>query len=240
MRHSFSGVVAAILLIVYPVITQAHDYWFESIGEGDYLLYRGHRFSQHGGDKVVACDLLLLWLPSCLKSGTDSDSPQSTAFSTQYPARITGPCQAILVTADSGYWSQTFTGTKNQPRDSLTGVLRSWHALETIKRVEFWSDRLLEPLSSELELVFTENPFTLPSGSKLRLIAMLDGKPIQGVSVAYDGKPRGITGDDGRINLRIRHEGLQVIAASLERPLNNNKKADKQVRSTILMFELKQ
>jgi nickel transport protein len=237
MHHSFSGVVVAVLLVFSPVITHAHDYWFESAGEGDYLLYRGHRFSQHGGDKVVPYDPKIITQTYCLKAGIDN--PQSTAFSLQYPARIAGPCQAILVTADSGYWSQTFTGTKNQPRENLTGVLRSWHALETIKRVEFWSDRLLEPLSSELELVFTENPFTLPSGSKLRLIAMLDGKPVQGVSVAYDGKPRGITGDDGRINLRTRHEGLQVITASLERPLNNNKKADKQVRSTILMFELK-
>jgi nickel transport protein len=237
MRYCFSGAVAAILFVFYPAITQAHDYWFESIGEGDYLLYRGHRFSQHGGDKEVPYDPKIITQTYCLKSGTDN--PQSTAVSLQYPARITGPCQAILVAADSGYWSQTLTGTKNQPKQNLTGVLRSWQALEAIKRVEHWSDRLLLPLSSELELVFTENPFTLVAGEKLRLIVMLEGKPVQGVSVAYDGKPRGITGEDGRINLRIRHEGLQVITASLERPLNNEK-ADNQVSSTILMFELKQ
>jgi nickel transport protein len=57
------------------------------------------------------------------------------------------------------------------------------------------------------------------------------------VTVAYHGDPRGVTGDDGRVNLRIRHKGLQLISASLEEPLQSNK-ADKRVRSTILMFEI--
>jgi nickel transport protein len=48
-----------------------------------------------------------------------------------------------------------------------------------------------------------------------------------------------VTGADGKVNLRVRHPGMQVITASLERPLDNAK-ADKLVRSTVLMFELPQ
>jgi len=129
------------------------------------------------------------------------------------------------------------TGTKNQGKAELFGVLRSWQALESVKRVEAWTERLRNPLSTDLELVFTENPFVLAVGDKLRLTVVSHGEPAQGVTVAYDGDPRGVTGDDGRINLRIRHKGLQLITASLEEPLDSEK-ADKRVRSTILMFEI--
>jgi nickel transport protein len=142
-----------------------------------------------------------------------------------------------MVTADSGYWSQTLTGTRNQGKDELFGVLRSWQALESVKRVEIWSERLRDPFSTDLEIVFTENPFALTVGEKLRLTAVFRGEPAKGVTVAYHGDPRGVTGDDGRINLRIRHKGLQLITASLEEPLDSEK-ADKLVRSTILMFDI--
>jgi hypothetical protein len=56
-------------------------------------------------------------------------------------------------------------------------------------------------------------------------------------SAHHDGEARGVTGDDGRMNLRIRHIGAQVITASLERPAMDFG-ADKLVRSTALFFEL--
>ena len=212
----------------------AHDYWFEYSAE-DYLLHRGHRFSQHQGEKEVPFDPEIVTGAYCLRQG--DAKPSTPVVGGGYPLRVEGPCIAVMVTADSGYWSQTLTGTKNQGKAELFGVLRSWQALESVKRVEAWTERLRNPLSTDLELVFTENPFVLAVGDKLRLTVVSHGEPAQGVTVAYDGDPRGVTGDDGRINLRIRHKGLQLITASLEEPLDSEK-ADKRVRSTILMFEI--
>jgi nickel transport protein len=214
--------------------SDAHDYWFESSGE-DYLLHRGHRFSQHEGEKEVPFDPKIVTGSYCLRANDADPSPAGVAGG--YPLRVEGPCVAVMVTADSGYWSQTLTGTKNQGKDELFGVLRSWQALESVKRVEAWTERLRAPLSTDLELVFTENPFAQAVGDKLRLRALLRGEPVQGVTVAYHGDPRGVTGSDGRVNLRIRHTGLQLIGASLDEPLHS-KKADKRVRSTILMFDI--
>ena len=229
---------ARIALIVSVALlapaSHAHDYWFESSGE-DYLLHRGHRFSQHQGEKEVPFDPEIVTGAYCLRP-KDAD-PSPAAVSGGYPLRVEGPCEAVMVTANSGYWSQTLTGTRNQAKDGLFGVLRSWQALESIKRVETWSERLRDPFSTDLEIVFTENPFALAVGDKLRLTAVFRGEPAQGVTVAYHGDPRGVTGDDGRINLRIRHKGLQLITASLEEPLDSEK-ADKLVRSTILMFDI--
>jgi len=226
------ALIVSIALLVQAAY--AHDYWFESSAE-DYLLHRGHRFSQHQGEKEVPFDPKIITGTYCLRPNDVTPSPAIVGEG--YPLRVEGPCIAVMVTADSGYWSQTLTGTRNQGKDELFGVLRSWQALESVKRVEAWTARLRDPLSSDLELVFTENPFALAVGDKLRLTAVFRGEPAQGVTVAYHGDPRGVTGDDGRVNLRIRHKGLQLISASLEEPLQSNK-ADKRVRSTILMFEI--
>lgn len=222
------------LLLVGPGV-QAHDYWFDPAGD-DYLLYRGHRFSQHGGERDVPFDPAIVTAALCLKAHDSEPRPAATAAG--YPLRIAGPCLAVMAVADSGYWSQTLTGTRNQPKDKAFGALRSWQALESVKRVEAWHERLRAPLSTELELVFLDSPFALSTGDKLRLVAMLGGKPVKGVTVAYDGEPRGVTGGDGRVNLRVRHRGLQAVSASIEEPLASPK-ADKRVRSTILLFELK-
>ena len=55
--------------------------------------------------------------------------------------------------------------------------------------------------------------------------------------MSYDGKPRGTTGRDGRINVRVRHGGFQVIQASLTLP-DPSGKADEIVHSANLNFEL--
>ena len=230
---------ARIALIVSGALlvaaSHAHDYWFESIDE-DYLLHRGHRVSQHQGEKEVPFDPQIVTGAYCLRLGEVTPSP--AVLGEAYPLRVQGPCLAVIVTADSGYWSQTLTGTSNQGKDGFFGVLRSWQALESVKLVEAWAERLREPLSTDLELVFTENPFELAIGDKLRLKAVIGGRPVEGVTVAYHGDPRGVSGDDGRVNLRIRHKGMQLITASVEEPLTDSKKADKRVRSTILMLDI--
>lgn len=235
MQHYTVALLATVFAMTAAAPALSHDYWFER-DDGHYLLHRGHRFSRHGGETIVPYDPQIATAARCLKADGQTVEPPVQAGA--YPLRFAGPCLALIVIADSGFWSQTLTGTKNQPRNELFGVLRSWQANESLKRVEQWHERLLQPLAEELELVFTENPFSRSPGEKLRLVATLDGKAVGGVTVAYDGDPRGITGDDGRINLRIRHTGLQVITASLEQPLQSEQ-ADQRVRSTTLMFDIK-
>jgi nickel transport protein len=234
--HLLSVVLlATVFALIAATPALAHDYWFER-DDGHFLLHRGHKFSRHGGEEIVPYDPRIVTASRCLQADGQTVEPPVDAES--YPLRFAGPCVALLVTADSGFWSQTLTGTKNQPQNELFGVLRSWQANESVKQVEQWHERLLQPLAAELELVFTEDPFSRSPGEKLRLVATLDGKAVGGVTVAYDGDPRGITGNDGRINLRIRHTGLQVISASLEQPFDGEQ-ADQRVRSTILMFDIK-
>jgi hypothetical protein len=100
---------------------------------------------------------------------------------------------------------------------------------------------LVTPLTKELELVALDNPATLKNGAKLHLRAYFQSKPAANVTVAYFGKPRGVTGTDGTMNIRLNEAGFQLIQASLELPIigANASKADKTIHSSALQFELK-
>jgi len=232
IRH-LSRLAAVLALLLGASAATTHDYWLDPDGQ-DYLLYRGHRYSQHQGEAVVPYEPSIVNTAICVD--TTGGKKRVTA-SLSYPVRIPGPCSAVLVEADSGYWTQTFAGTKNQPRDEVFGALRSWRAVEGVKRIESWEPHMERPASDGLELVSITDPFALRPGDKLRLLVTWKGRPRGGVTVAYGGDPRGVSGRDGRINIRLRHGGTQVITASVDEP-SNDPKSDKLVRSTALMFDL--
>jgi len=233
MPGYLSRLAAVLTLLLGASAATAHDYWLEPEGQ-DYLLYRGHRYSQHQGAAVVPYEPSIVSTTFCVDA---TGRQKRVSASHSYPVRIPGPCAAVLVEADSGYWTQTLTGTKNQPRDQVFGALRSWRAVEGVKRIESWKPAMKRPVSDGLELVSTTDPFALRPGDKLRLLVTWKGRPRGGVAVAYDGDPRGVSGRDGRINIRLRHGGTQVITASVDEP-SNDPKSDKLVRSTALMFDL--
>jgi nickel transport protein len=226
-------VLTGATLLLLAVSAAAHDYWLEPDGDG-YLLYRGHRHSGHQGEAVVPYEPAIVQQALCAGASADA-RPVSPGRS--YPVRIPGPCKAVYVEADSGHWTQTLTGTRNVRRDQVGGALRSWQSVESVKRLERWSPALARPVSDGLELVPTEDPFALAPGDKLRLLVTWRGRPRAGVAVAYDGRARGVSGDDGRINIRVRHRGAQSISASVDEPAPDPG-ADKLVRSTALIFDL--
>lgn len=240
LRHVLSDVlmcmgltVGFVLFLCHP--SSAHDYWYEVNGK-DYVLYRGHHHTEHEGQEIVPYD------PSIIKNAycaSQDGIVQTIDPPSQYPARIPGPCAALTVNVDSGYWTQTWTETLNQSKDEVSDAVYSWRALESTKLLNSWTDAHANgPLSNGLEILLEKNPFVLENGQKLRLLVMLEGKPLEGVTIAYDGNPRGVTGKDGRINIRIRHGGLQNITGSIDEPPPDSNKADKLIRSSALFFEL--
>lgn len=72
-------------------------------------------------------------------------------------------------------------------------------------------------------------------GDKLRVRVLADGKPAPGAIVMYDGKPRGETGTDGALHIRIRHPGLQLIQATAHTP-HAGPEAEEVVHTTALTF----
>ncbi|MFY9261001.1 MAG: DUF4198 domain-containing protein [Gallionella sp.] len=219
------------LLALLPVAANAHDLWIEKEA-GDYSLYQGHRYSSHGGAEVVPYDA------AAVKSVWCGDAAGKTAalmLGKNYPVKFAGDCAVLLVTFSSGYWSKTVWETKNVPKTGVAGVIKSWYSAESLKYIERWVNAT--PLAVGLEITPTTNPLSLMAGDKLTVLVTDNGKPVAGVPVAYAGDTRGATGADGKVSIRLRQPGVQLIEASLETPLTDGK-ADTAIRTASLQFEV--
>ncbi len=210
----------------------AHDLWVER----DALLhtlYYGHERSAHEGARRLE------YKPETVK-GAECYGANGKELKTErgktYPVTLKGDCAASWFLVSSGYWSKTPYGTKNLPKGEAGAVMDSWLSIEAVKRIDRWGEALAQPLTKGLELVPTDNPLILKPGDKLRLHAYYQGKPAPNVTVAYFGKPRGVTGADGAVNIRLGESGFQLIQGSLEQPLDDGK-ADKIIHTTALQFE---
>jgi nickel transport protein len=222
--------VAVIALAGYA---QAHDLWLER-EDGSFGLYYGHKHSRHQGATFIEYPVEWVRSARCLDAAGASIRFQSEEA---YPYRMRGDCAAAHVSISSGYWTKTPYGTQNVPRDQARMPLDSWLSHDSVKRIDRWTEPLAQPLGEGLELTPLEDLLGLRKGEKLRLLVSFEGEPLQDAVVSYDGKPRGRPGPDGRINIRVKHGGFQVIQASFTRSIASEK-ADRVIYSTNLVFEL--
>jgi nickel transport protein len=221
------------LLLVWPLAGSAHDLWLEK-EDGGYTLFQGHRHSAHAGAEIVPYQAAAVKSAVCL----DQDGQSKRLIpGKSYPVKFSAECTAILVSFSTGYWTKTTWETRNAPKTGLTGVLKSWLSEESVKRVERASPTTDQPIGSGLEITPVGNPFKVAVGGKLVVQITDNKKPMAGVPVAYQGDARGLTGPDGKIAIRLRQAGVQLISASLDVPLDDGK-ADSAIRTSTLQFEL--
>ncbi len=188
----------------------AHDFWLMPQA-GMLELHRGHRHSDHGGAKDVPFGREAIVGAWCRRDGlVKSVSPLNDA----YPFRFDSDCDVLTVVVDSGIWTQTLTGIEHKSADEVSIPIKSWRAVESVTYVRAGMNMPQPVAPKGMSLVFRKAPHDLSVGDKVRLKALLHGAPASGALVAYEGRTRGETDEAGRINLRIRHEGVQTISAS--------------------------
>ena len=222
-----------VLLALFTGSVFAHDLWIEKEGN-TYVLLQGHRHSAHEGAELVPYEIGAVRNILCL-DGRGGSKPLT--LSKTAPAKVSGDCAGLLSSFSTGYWTKTAWETKNLPKTGITGVIKSWHSEESLKYIERWTASGATPLGNGLEITPTVNPLTLKAGDKLVVQITDAGKPVAGVPVAYAGDTRGASGADGKVAIRLRHGGLQLLEASLETPLSDGK-ADSSIRTSSLQFEI--
>ena len=144
---------------------------------------------------------------------------------------------ALAITVSSGCWTKTPNGTVNLPRNNAETPLSSWLSLEGIKFIGAWLPGLVQPLGEDLEITPLGNPLILKKGQKLEILVTLGKQPVEGAVVTYAGKPRGATGRDGKINIRLKTTGRQGIAATY-RIDQTTPEFDKVIHTATLDFHL--
>lgn len=221
--------ISILFMVLVAPLAWGHDLWIERESDS-YVLYYGHR----GEDRL---EYPPAWVREAHRfDETGATIPLPAAEATPYRAPALG-CGCYLLIS-SGIWTKTPYGTEPVERSAAKMPLRSWRSMEGVKRIDRWSPVLAAPVTKDLEITPLNNPLSLETGDKIRLMITFEGQPVSGVPVAYDGEVRGASGEDGRVNLRIRHAGLQMIQASHSIPAPENPEIDETIWSATLNLEL--
>ncbi len=226
-----------ILVVVFSILSlsiYAHDLFIEEENNNYKLLY-GHKHSSHTGDSIIEYKPEFVKYIKCFKDGKIAD----VNFEKKYPVNFSKDCDAIYVIFSSGYWTKTVYGTKNVSKENEKQVIKSWLSFESVKYIKNLNAKIDRPLSEDLEIVVLSDLSKIKKGDKLRLRIFYKGKPKNDVIVAYDGKPRGTTGPEGDINIRVKNSGFQLISASITEK-GDGIKADEKIITTSLNLIIKE
>lgn len=231
-----------ILMTAWSATASAHELFLSADGQL-LVLYRGHAPGDAGygddhdhGPEVCAPDLL---------TGVVGIDHAGLRWIQSEPGRNGWPAggQALLIHLSSGFWTKTPDGTVNLPPDSTVQPLTSWRSYESLKwlaKGDAWALRLGAGEGDDaLELLPLEDPFALHRGDKLTVRLVSGERPIADAVVAYGGRVRGRTDNEGRINIRLKHSGMQLLTASWVRP-DPTGRCERIVTTTALQFELEE
>jgi nickel transport protein len=220
------------ILVTLSVPATAHDFWIETQGT-QFELHRGHRHSDHVGKAELPFargEIVGAW---CRNKGKVT---RIEPLNDHYPFRFSGQCDVLTIKVDSGTWTQTLSGVVHKPASDVLMPLKSWHAIETVTYVRP-GVFLRQPLTDDgLSLVFRKSPAEAGSGDKVRLRVLLQDRPVKGALVAYDGQTRGDTDEEGRVNIRLRHDGTQTITASFKDYQNHSEQTKYTLYAATLLF----
>ncbi|WP_028949954.1 DUF4198 domain-containing protein [Sulfurihydrogenibium subterraneum] len=212
-------------------IAFSHDLWLEK-KDNFYILFYGHLNPLDNEQRSIEYNPDAVFEVKCF---SQDGKEKSIKVEKSYPLKIFGKCDAVFVGFSSGYWTKTPYGLKNLPKNQVQIPLESWKSVEYVKRLD--SD-INKPLTANLEITPLNNIKNVKIGDKITFLVTLNGKPVRDTVVAYDEKPIGTTEEEGKINIRIKHGGIQNISTSLKLK-EESEKADFTIYTSTLNFEVK-
>ncbi|PMX03523.1 DUF4198 domain-containing protein [Pseudomonas sp. FW215-R2] len=135
------------------------------------------------------------------------------------------PPAVLAVALNNGMWSQTADKKWiNEGRSKVPGAIESTETLKYSLAI-YQSGAKLPKLDQIKLLILPEvDPLTVGPGKSLPVRVLLDGKPAAGVKLIgdYRSAPNTLSSEtdkDGRAQVLVRNEGLNVIAAQVEVPV---------------------
>ncbi len=192
----------------------AHDFWVEQKA-GEYFIVSGH------GDKWEPYD------PARVKEvkGFDNNGKAVPVEIVKHKdiASIVpkGNVSAITVYFDNHFWVKTTEGWKNiTKREALKQslqIVESGQSFKYAKYIEKWSDNYIKPFGTKLEVIPLKNTLILKSGDTLPVKVLLDGSPVEGVSIFISGSHDEAmkTDKNGIANVLIGKTGFNLISVCL-------------------------
>lgn len=134
----------------------------------------------------------------------------------------------LAVALNNGMWSQT--ADKKWVNEGQSKVPGAVEATQTFKySLAIYQPGAKLPKLDQIKLLIVPevDPLTVGPGKSLSVRVLLDGKPAAGVKLIgdYRNAPNTLsteTDKDGRAQVLVRNEGLNVIAAQVEVPVKDS------------------
>ncbi|MFJ7107728.1 DUF4198 domain-containing protein [Pseudomonas sp. NPDC098740] len=138
------------------------------------------------------------------------------------------PPAVMAVALNNGMWSQTADKKWiNEGRSKVSGAIESTQTFKYSLAIYQPGAKLPKLDQMKLLILPEVDPLTVGPGKSLPVRVLLDGKPAAGVKLVgdYRSAPNTLsteTDAEGRAQVLVRNEGLNVIAAQMEIPLKDN------------------
>ena len=225
------GTLLLLAALALPGLARAHDLWIEPAPAG-FAVRHGHR-----GGELLPVEAARVKSARCLVGKGPARDVRAEATGAATELRISGPCDAVSVFRDGGFWSLTPDGEVNLPKGEAAQAVRSWASRQYAKWVDARSAGAGVVLGDELELVPASDLSKARAGEKITLRVLSAGRPVPDARVAVGHRAIGETDSKGEVRLRLRAAGVTSIAASLRRP-RPTAEADAEVLEASLTFEV--
>lgn len=152
------------------------------------------------------------------------------------------PPAVMAVALNNGMWSQT--ADKKWINEGRSKVPGATEATQTFKySLAIYQPGAKLPKLDQIKLLILPevDPLTVGPGKSLPVRVLLDGKPAAGVKLIgdYRSTPNTLsteTDKDGRAQVLVRNEGLNVIAAQVEVPVKDSVDVDSRGLFSSLTF----
>ncbi|MBK5376018.1 DUF4198 domain-containing protein [Pseudomonas sp. TH43] len=148
----------------------------------------------------------------------------------------------MAVALNNGMWTQT--ADKKWINEGRSKVPDAIEATQTFKySLAIYQPGAKLPKLDQIKLLIVPevDPLTVGPGNSLPVRVLLDGKPVAGVKLIgdYRSAPNTLsteTDKDGRAQVLVRNEGLNVIAAQVEVPVKDSPDVNSRGLFTSLTF----
>ena len=151
------------------------------------------------------------------------------------------PPALVSIVYSPGVYCKTPEGYKNISKRDAKDAIESIRAEIFNKNFWQWNDRFAKPLGGKMELVPLKNPLVLKVEDKLPFQVLYDGQPLPGAAVIAEGIEKDSLKADGngRAEVIIKRDGLNVVKARRKTPTVNDPDADILIEIANISFSVK-
>lgn len=220
-----------------PTLGLAHGIWVAQRHDDMAVIY-GHGSSDEGYDTTKLTSLVA-------KAADGSEIAIERKVMDDHIV-FAPPAKAvvILATFDNGFWSKGADGEwVNKAKDEVPGATEGGQYLKTSVTYTDHVEGAVKPQGLALEIVPSVDPTKLKAGDPLEITLLMNGMPVADAEIiaeyTTDSDNKSVkTGVDGKATIKVRNQGINVVAASVETPLKDQTKADEIGYFTTLTFNL--